>query len=283
MKLIDFSTSQRLNSLREEMGAELRMIEISDNWRSVDGSKLAELIEKGEVEIEIDEIKTNDGVFEYEGRKVIVYIRDQYAKYYGNLRMSGYKFHLTKCAAISNAFNNKRDSRYVVSLRTDGQFKINLLEEGVIKKEGLIEPMAVCKYCLGEIDYQGYRTGPSNEKKRIFKNFELKKYFSLYSKDTSLNPSRFRNANDAPINEYPPNWNEISKAERERKHFKCEGCTKNLSKKEHRKFLHVHHRDGDKSNNQKNNLEVLCIKCHSKQPGHDRLKNHPDFNQFLRL
>ena len=38
-----------------------------------------------------------------------------------------------------------------------------------------------------------------------------------------------------------------------------------------KKDLHVHHIDGVKWNNNSNNLKVLCIDCHSKHPGHDRI------------
>ena len=101
MKLINFYNSKQLNSLLEQMGAELKRIETPSSWEGIDDSKLAELLKTGEVEIELDEIKTKDGVFEYKGRKVIVYIRDQYSKYYSR----GYKFHFTICCILENRWS----------------------------------------------------------------------------------------------------------------------------------------------------------------------------------
>lgn len=275
MKLINFYNSKQLNSLLEQMGAELKKIERPNSWEGIDDSKLTELLKTGEVEISIEDIKTKDGVFEYKGRKVIVYIRDQYAKYHSR----GYKFHLTRCVSIKKAFQYRRNSRYVVSLRTDGQFKINLLEDNIVIKKDLIEPMKVCKNCLDQLDYKKYKARPTKIKNRIYNEFNLEEYFTMF-KTTNLRPSNFRNANNAPLNIYNKNFNLKSKTIREKRNYKCQGCGVDLSKQEHRKFAHVHHRDGDKSNDNPTNLEVLCIECHSNQPGHERLKYNPDYRDF---
>ncbi|XRE42278.1 hypothetical protein ACIVBQ_000482 [Tenacibaculum discolor] len=275
MKLINFYNSEKLNSLLEEMGAELKRIKTPNSWEGIDDSKLAELLKTGEVEIELGEIKTNDGVFEYKGKKVIVYIRDQYYKYYSR----GYKFHLTKCNTIGRAFLNRRNSRYVVSLRTDGLFKINLMEDNQIVKEDLIEPMNVCKNCLEQVNYKEYKIHPYHIKTNIYENFDLAEYFNQF-KDSNLNTGLFRNANNAPLNVYNKNFNLKSKAIREKRNYICQDCEIDMSNNEHKKFAHVHHRDGDKSNDNPTNLEVLCIECHSKQPEHNRLKYTPDFRDF---
>lgn len=275
MKLINFYNSKQLNSLLEQMGAELKRIETPNSWEGIDDSKLAELLKTGEVEIELDEIKTKDGVFEYKGRKVIVYIRDQYSKYYSR----GYRFHLTKCGTISKAFQNRRNSRYVVSLRTDGKFKINLLDDNIVVRKDLIEPLKVCKNCLEQINYKEYKDHPYRKKQTIFEDFDLAEYFNQF-KQSNLNTGHFRNANNAPLNVYNKNFDLKSKTLREQKSYICEECGIDLSKQEHRKFTHVHHRDVDKSNDNLSNLEVLCIECHSNQPGHERLKSNPDYRDF---
>ena len=50
---------------------------------------------------------------------------------------------------------------------------------------------------------------------------------------------------------------------------------------EERDLLHVHHRDGNRGNNQRNNLQILCIDCHSRQPGHSRLGPSPQQRRRL--
>ena len=254
MKLINFYNSKQLNSLLEEMGAELKRMEAPNNWEGIDDSKLAELLKTGEVEIELDEIKTKHGVFEYKGRKVIVYIRDQYSKYYSK----GYRFHLTKCGTITKAFQNMRNSRYVLSLRTDGKFKINLINDNVIVKKDLIEPLKVCKNCLEQIDYKKYKAHQYRVKQTIFENFDLAEYFNQFNQ-SNLNTDLFRNANNAPLNVYNKNFDLKSKKIREKRNYKCHNCGINMSNQEHRKFAHLHHKDGDKSNDNPLNLEVFCI------------------------
>ena len=48
-----------------------------------------------------------------------------------------------------------------------------------------------------------------------------------------------------------------------------------------RQYLHTHHMDGVKSNNNFSTLKCLCINCHEKQPGHEHLRFHPDYKRFI--
>ena len=75
MKLPDFSKHVGLNQLRQQMGAGLISWRSGGDWKPIDIDEL--LVEDG-IDILPDEIEyAPDGTLEYEGRKVIVYIRDQ--------------------------------------------------------------------------------------------------------------------------------------------------------------------------------------------------------------
>ena len=278
MKLINFYKSDRLNALLKQMGAELKKMESDNSWEAIDDSKLAELLKTGEVEIDVDEIETVDGVFQYKGQKVIVYIRDQYSKYHAK----GYKFHLSKCSTISKAFQYKRNSRYVISLRTDGQFKINLIDDNVIVEKDLIERLQVCKNCLDHINYKAYRGNIYETKINIYNNFELLEYFNSFE-SSQLDANQYRNAYNAPLNVYNQSFNETSRLIKHKNDYVCSECNIDLSKQEHNKFAHTHHVNGDKSNDSESNLEVLCIACHADKPGHERLRYSPDFLEFKKL
>jgi len=66
---------------------------------------------------------------------------------------------------------------------------------------------------------------------------------------------------------YPDNWAEISQAIKEARGWKCEDCG---SDRYHpRSKLTVHHKDYDPSNNDPDNLVVLCQGCHLRRQARD--------------
>ena len=72
---------------------------------------------------------------------------------------------------------------------------------------------------------------------------------------------------------------ELQKVLREQKNYKCTECHKDY--RNDKGNLHVHHKDGCKWNNNLNNLEVLCIHCHSKKPGHAKLKYSKNYRKAV--
>lgn len=274
MKLINFYEYTRLNSLLKEMGAELQHISNLNKWEGFDDAKLQELIETGEVEIDLDELEFVGETFEYKGKKVIVYIRDQYEKFYDK----GYKFHVSPlCRTIQNSFERKRNSRFVVSTRTDGRFKINLMNDDIVVKKDLIEELNVCKNCLTAINYKSY----TFNKVEVYKSFKLQEYFDLVRPNT-IDATRFKDEKNSPLNVYNSNFKRISKELREAKGYICNKCNVNLSNEKHKHFAHVHHINGSKSDDSPSNLEVLCIECHSNKPNHERMKHQNDYHEYLR-
>ncbi|SDY54812.1 HNH endonuclease, partial [Nitrosomonas sp. Nm33] len=90
------------------------------------------------------------------------------------------------------------------------------------------------------------------------------------------------NSDNAPLNMYSDDWDEISQKIRSGYDWHCQKCNIDLSAKADRKWLHVHHINGLKYDNNRENLKVLCIKCHSEEPSHAHIKNIPDYIDFLR-
>lgn len=62
---------------------------------------------------------------------------------------------------------------------------------------------------------------------------------------------------------YLISWNQVSHAYRTSKGYTCEECNLNFSDKELSRWLHTHHRDGDKKHNHPNNFKALCQFCHA--------------------
>jgi 5-methylcytosine-specific restriction endonuclease McrA len=62
---------------------------------------------------------------------------------------------------------------------------------------------------------------------------------------------------------YVKNWQKISKEYRNKQGYTCESCGITPKKIFDRRYWHVHHKDGNKTNNNESNLECLCVLCHS--------------------
>ena len=71
---------------------------------------------------------------------------------------------------------------------------------------------------------------------------------------------------------YIINWRQVSYCYRDTKNFTCEKCGFKAKDMAERKFLHTHHIDKVKINNKRDNLQCLCIKCHSEVDEHHRKK-----------
>lgn len=255
MKLGDIDKNQRFSKLLEKMGADLIPFEEHKPWKAIGDDLLAKLIKDQELELGngLAELVFNDKGTYFRGRKVLLYIRDQSQQYYDK----GYKFHVGKCRTIQKFIDDGRQARYVISLRTDGIFKINLMSYGKVVKQGLEEELDVCWNCLKHL-------GLGNKS-----SFQLSSFLNTHS--TMLDNGLFRDENRADINIYPHNWDSISRNYRRSVKFICEDC--GIDKSLDSAKLHCHHIDGDKSNNRNSNLKALCVSCHSKQPGHDHMRN----------
>lgn len=70
---------------------------------------------------------------------------------------------------------------------------------------------------------------------------------------------------------YTKDWQKVSRTKKQARKWVCQGCKVDCAQE--RNLVHVHHKDRDRKNNADSNLIVLCIQCHSKQPGrgHKRL------------
>ncbi len=260
-----------LRAVRKKMGIdELVAYEPGTTWRiNRDIDLETEGIDIAPVEINVDP----NGLLSYEGRQILVYIRDQYSKYFSN-----YKFHVVNCGKIKEMKNKERfEKRYVASTRTDGQFWIR----NETMPEGRLVKMLVCKLCLSHLHYKSYNYKNYQERDRICSEFSPEEFFERYD-ETKVSRPRHTDVT-APINEYSPRQQKFSRICRERAQWKCEECGTYLGDEEARKFLHAHHIDRDKSNNRAINLRALCVDCHDMQDGHSLPENiRRDFRDWKR-
>ena len=207
-----------------------------------------------------DTTRTPTGIF-YKGERVIVYIRDWIV--FNVLNQTLPKYHLVWCSTLDRKYKDKTFSKYVVSVDTNGIFKVNLIVKGIARESK--EKLHVCKNCLQKLNWKGYSNSPLKE--FIYDNFSLEEFFQKYKDDNKpefhIMPEH--NSQTAIINNYTEDWEKISKRTKRLKNYTCEECGEYFP---NGRGLHVHHRNTIKSDNRPSNLQVLCADCHQKK--------HPD-------
>jgi hypothetical protein len=274
MKLTDFLAFKPFNDLRRQMGAdELGEFSLSLNWEEISLEEVAKLQKEG-IDVELDDIKfLNDGSIAYKNRRVLLYIRDwrQHGRY-----QSYPKFHITNCQTLEDMTAKGRFQRYVVSTRTDGIFNYNLINSNGLeaKKE---EKLDVCKNCLKALNYNNYL----EDYAKAFKMFDLDEFFIRFT-CSPIQITPLETDRTAPLSIYPSDWNKMSTEYKNNANWTCGKCNSSFQD-ERSKFLHCHHKNGNTYDNRPSNIEVLCIRCHSKEAYHGTMKESRHYKEYIGL
>jgi 5-methylcytosine-specific restriction endonuclease McrA len=238
---------------------------------------IAERLQQGGIDVNFDEIRVlGDRTLEYKGHRVLLYIRDV-ADFSSREKQDMPKFHFIFCSTLKSMSQSSRFGRYVVANRTDGEFQVNLIGQ---QDEPQFVRLNVCQNCLSEIRWKGFHSAQPRETKRLaVADFSLPEFFDKYPRDlVAVKPNH--TSETAPLNVYPANWAEISDRARRNAFYKCGSCSVQI-KRPDSKFLHVHHKNGQKNDCHPDNLEVLCIECHADEPMHGHMKALPEYREFL--
>lgn len=220
------------------------------------------------IPVNFNEIYGRPGeLLEYKGRKVCAYIRDQKSTINFNNKTSDYRYHLCNCGALKSMKNIGREHRYLATQRSDGLFEAHDLTTRPIGK-GFVR-MQLCQFCMQIL----------REKGIYFTPFNLKSY---YERNDSYTPKTIKRIEEVrEIQTYSPDQHQISLKYRKANNFLCQICLVDCS--ESTGLLHLHHDDGDPSNNDRLNLKALCVDCHSKQPRHGHMLANPQFERQISI
>ncbi|ALP65205.1 HNH endonuclease family protein [Paraburkholderia caribensis] len=274
-ELPDFLEWSSLNALRREMRAPLAANFVPDHrFKDID-LPVRERLESAGVDVNFDEVEVlDDGTLAYKGFRVLLYIRD-----IGSIghQESMPRYHLAYCRTLDKMRRNSRFDRYVVANGDSGSFQVNVIENNVRTQHVRLN---VCQNCLDEVHWDGFDMAMSREDRmRLVSGFALPDFFRKYPRDLmAVKPAH--SADTAPLNVYAQDWPEVSERTKQQRGYRCGTCSIVLRQTDSR-FLHVHHRNGQKHDNRDSNLDVLCIGCHAEEPMHAHMKRLSDYKTYI--
>jgi hypothetical protein len=276
MILPDFTDDAGLIALRRSMRA-VAPGSFSPSYQP-DRLTLAELeqLATDGKDVSIDDVVVlEDSTLSYKDSRVLVYIRDV-ADHRDDPR-----FHVADCTTLQWMRQINRSGRYVVATRADGHFLVNRIDKHnkIYSRE---IPLKICQNCLNILAFDDFSFSlPQRDRTRIVSRFTIPRFFEKYPKSLLY----WRPTEDAatgPINDYPADFEDISRRVREQSGWRCERCRRDFSHPANKEYLHAHHKNGMKNENHGANLQVLCLGCHAGEPQHAHLKKLAEYREFER-
>ena len=259
-----------LDDLLKKMGAKL--IESKQDSDYLTPLELEELKSQEGKQINIEEIAPDDdGLIRYFDEIVMINIRDTQDSIdtVENNPEETVRFHVAyHCSTLMYMRDKGKIDRYFASQNMDGEFIVDAYEDARNRNSEIkqtVSKLKVCKNCLKELQYKDCSSG-KKVPRNTWLGFDIPDFFENYPKAHFKKP-KFDNYNYKGSN-YSSDFPIIRRQILEKRNYCCERCKVNLAQMNHRKLLHVHHKNSVKSDNSLRNLEVLCIVCHANEHAH---------------
>ena len=195
-----------------------------------DANKFKKAVSEGTIQFRIDGIYLIHNGKEWKG---YMYMPKYKVKTYNSMP----RFHLTRCEKIEELFTGGHGHLFKWSNN-----KLNDIEDRDTSEFHPDEKLQLCKFCSSLIS--------------TIKNTE--DFFDTLDLETPDIVDV-----EVDIFGYTFDWNKRSRNFRKEKDYTCEKCEIKISEPIDRRFIHVHHKDGNKIHNDTINLESLCVLCHA--------------------
>lgn len=186
----------------------------------------------------------NNGIFVIDSNgyyhQVFMYKRDYRLVKYGKPR-----YHLCNCEVIQDFINSGSFTQHYRYANTQ---QVEVLNMDKRFAEETIDNLPLCKYCANIMSQQYKTNMTSNRFVEILKE---------------AGEATEQEKAEVDIFGYVRNWPKLSEAKRAMANYTCEQCGYHAENTFTRRFIQVHHIDGNKLNNNEENLKCLCIRCHA--------------------
>ena len=181
-----------------------------------------------------------------------------------DLRNKKPRMHICKCSTLITYIQNGTFRRCYRFAETD---KVLVADKSDFNKVKEVSDLPLCQNCIRLLQKTRFRYVTGS-----------RRYVNEIAKDNQETRDKIRSVD---IFGYTKDWESISRAYRESKEYRCDKCGVQITNPFDYHLMHVHHKDGDKTNNKRTNLRCLCIECHSTiNPAH-RKRFSSRANQLL--
>ncbi|MEJ1930889.1 HNH endonuclease signature motif containing protein [Nostoc sp. NIES-2111] len=268
MKLPDFRKDADLNALKSFMGLPHHALgSLGLLAMHLTADEAAALLQGDGLEVAAETVRLDrDGAFVFKGARFVIYIRD--VADYGTITAP--RYHLVSCPTVQLMSSAGRLDRYVVNAEPSGCFAINIIKNNRVTTTK--RPLKVCQNCLQQLNYAGFSFSlPQHARNGIISAFKLGSYLAS-SKAPPFRELPAYDTHSAPLNVYRNDFGRLADTLKAAADYTCAQCSTSFKAPEHRRSLHVHHRNGAKFDDRRRNLQVLCRSCHARQPLHGHLR-----------
>ena len=216
------------------------------------------------IETDLKDLISEQGLLSVKGRQVLLFIRDDNHSVEDTLAdgSKGNKFHIAHYSKLDEMKRRNRFECYHVTNKPNGEFEIFGYDRHR-QPEKDKTCLNVCKLCLNHLNYKGASTSTASNRNDIVREFDIGEF--LYSSLFTYLPK----TSSTQTTNYTSDWKEVSAKVRKAAGYICQKCSVDLSA--HKNLLHVHRKNGVKSDNSHDKLQPLCADCHRKEDLHDHM------------
>lgn len=218
---------------------------------------------------QVKDLFDSSGLLIHNGQPVFAYIRDHLVGGPRQFPDGGKRIHFTVCGTLRDMKKKERFERYRVTSRDDNRYLVDVKDgwRDVEREERLFP----CRYCPANLRYQCFSlTSPGPVKQRIVEEFDAKEAVDFLWQHFDIFRQAMADAKSAALpTGYTSDFDQVSREYRKSRGFTCERCGTRLHK--HKKLTDTHHKNGDKRDNQDDNLICLCKLCHAEEHPHYRV------------